>query len=82
MMCGSIIPWWNIKDDNSQYLFTEHLVAMGGTEKYIEQIYIDDEPILNVPITADGKVENWMIKTKYQPYLQLECRFRWYIQWF
>lgn len=48
---------------------------MGGTEKYIEQLYIDDEPILNVPITADGKVENWMIKTKYQPYLQLEVRF-------
>ncbi|HIA7342757.1 TPA: hypothetical protein ACWR31_003252, partial [Escherichia coli] len=48
---------------------------MGGTEKYIEQLYIDDEPILNVPITADGKVENWMIKSKYQPYLQLEVRF-------
>ncbi|HBH5350610.1 TPA: hypothetical protein KTV12_004460, partial [Escherichia coli] len=70
-------PWYNIKNDNSQYLFTEHLIAMGGTEKYIEQLYIDDEPILAAPITEDGKVPSWKIKPKYQDYIQLECRFRW-----
>ncbi|GCO67008.1 hypothetical protein BvCms2925_03965 [Escherichia coli] len=50
---------------------------MGGTEKYIEQLYIDDEPILAAPITEDGKVPSWKIKPKYQGYIQLECRFRW-----
>ncbi|VFS09994.1 Uncharacterised protein [Citrobacter koseri] len=75
IQCGTVVPWYNIKDSESQYLFTEHVVAMGGTEKHIEQIYIDDEPVLAVPIKSDGKVLKENIVAKYQPYLQLEVRF-------
>lgn len=75
IQCGTVVTWYNIKDSESQYLFTEHVVAMGGTEKHIEQIYIDDEPVLAVPIKSDGKVLKENIVAKYQPYLQLEVRF-------
>lgn len=75
IQCGTVVPWYNIKDSESQYLFTEHVVAMGGTERHIEQIYIDDEPVLAVPIKSDGKVLKENIVAKYQPYLQLEVRF-------
>lgn len=75
IMCGTIVPWFNVYNDSSQYLFTEHCIAMGGTEKYINQIYIDDEPVLAFPITSDGIVPTSSLVTKYQPYLQLEVRF-------
>lgn len=73
--CGTIVNWYNIHNDNSQYLFTEHTVCMGGTSKWIKQIYIDDEPVLANPIQADGKVPTAFLVQKYQPYLQLEVRF-------
>lgn len=75
IMCGSVVPWTNIKDDNSQYLFTEHIIALGGTQKYIEQLYIDDEPILTSPITADGIVAKDKIASRFREHLQLEVRF-------
>lgn len=75
IMCGSVVPWTNIKDDNSQYLFTEHIIALGGTQKYIEQLYIDDEPILASPITADGIVAKEQISSRFREHLQLEVRF-------
>ncbi|MDI5395213.1 fibronectin type III domain-containing protein, partial [Salmonella enterica subsp. enterica serovar Montevideo] len=75
IMCGTVVPWYNVKDSESQYLFTEHVVALGGTEKWIEQIYIDDEPVLVNPIKADGRVATESIVAKYQKYLQLEVRF-------
>ncbi|HFR6960166.1 TPA: phage tail protein, partial [Shigella sonnei] len=46
-----------------------------GVEKHIEQIYIDNEPVLAVPITAEGVVPKESIAAKYQNYLQLEVRF-------
>lgn len=36
---GSIVPWFNIQDDSSQYLFTEHAISMGGVAKYINCIF-------------------------------------------
>ncbi|ENG6105880.1 fibronectin type III domain-containing protein [Serratia liquefaciens] len=72
---GSIVPWFNIQDDSSQYLFTEHAISMGGVAKYINQIYIDDEPILTSPITTEGIVDKNTFNEKYRDILQLEVRF-------
>lgn len=75
VLTGSIVTWYNVPNSNSQYLFSEQAVAYAGTEKYIEQIYIDNEPVLSSPITEDGIVPNSSIAGKYKPFLQLEVRF-------
>lgn len=75
VLIGSIVSWYNVPDSTSQYLFSEQAVSYAGTEKHIEQIYIDNEPVLSVPITGDGIVPEENIAAKYQRYLQLEVRF-------
>lgn len=75
ILTGSIVSWYNVPNSNSQYLFSEQAVSYAGTEKHIEQIYIDNEPVLAVPVTQDGIVPKENIAAKYQPYLQLEVRF-------
>ncbi|EPV0927698.1 phage tail tip fiber protein [Shigella sonnei] len=75
ILTGVINNWYNVKDDSSQYFFSEQVVSMTGTAKHIEQIYMDDEPVLAVPITSDGVVPKASIVSKFQPYLQLEIRF-------
>lgn len=75
VLTGSIVTWYNVPNSNSQYLFSEQAVAYAGTEKHIEQIYIDNEPVLSSPITEDGIVPNSSIAGKYKPFLQLEVRF-------
>jgi len=75
VLTGSIVTWYNVPNSNSQYLFSEQAVAYAGTEKHIEQIYIDNEPVLSSPITQDGIVPNSSIAAKYKPFLQLEVRF-------
>ncbi|MET5153376.1 phage tail tip fiber protein [Serratia marcescens] len=74
---GSIVPWFNVKDNDSQYLFTEHTIAYAGVQKYINQIYIDNDPILidGSPITEDGIVDPNKFIDKYKNNLQLEVRF-------
>ncbi|EFV5956339.1 TPA: fibronectin type III domain-containing protein, partial [Shigella sonnei] len=44
ILTGVINNWYNVKDDSSQYFFSEQVVSMTGTAKHIEQIYMDDEP--------------------------------------
>lgn len=75
VLTGSVVTWYNVHNGNSQYLFTEHVLALTGTEKWIEQLYIDDQPILDAPIKVDGIVSNSIIKSKYRDYIQLEVRF-------
>ena len=75
VLCGTIVSWYNIHNGNSQYLFTEHVVAMAGTGKHIEQIYIDKEPVLAAPIYNDGIVPETHIKPEFKKYLQMEVRF-------
>lgn len=75
VLTGVINNWYNVKDDSSQYFFSEQVVSMAGTAKHIEQIYFDNEPVLAVPVTADGVVPKASIISKFQPYLQLEVRF-------
>lgn len=40
VLTGVINTWVNIKDDASQYLFSEQVVSMTGTAKHIEQIFL------------------------------------------
>lgn len=75
ILTGSIVSWYNIPNGDSQYLFSEQAVAYAGTEKNILQIYIDNEPVLAVPVTSDGVVPKASIAAKYQDILQLEIRF-------
>lgn len=75
VLTGVINNWYNVKDDSSQYFFSEQVVSMAGTAKHISQIYFDNEPVLAVPVTADGVVPKASIISKFQPYLQLEVRF-------
>ncbi|RBP13427.1 phage tail tip fiber protein [Pseudocitrobacter faecalis] len=75
VLTGVINNWYNVKDDSSQYFFSEQVVSMTGTAKHISQIYFDNEPVLAVPITEDGVVPKASIISKFQPYLQLEVRF-------
>ncbi|MDA8518958.1 fibronectin type III domain-containing protein [Citrobacter sp. Igbk 16] len=75
ILTGSTVTWYNIHNEDSQQLFTEHVLAMTGTEKYINQIFIDDEPILDIPITQDGLVPEANIKIKFRPYIKMEVRF-------
>lgn len=72
---GSIVNWYNVLNDNSQYLFTSHAIAMGEITNIIEQIYIDDEPVLSQPIITEGVVSADHIASKFQKYLQLEVYF-------
>ena len=75
ILTGSVVTWTNVQNGSSQYLFTEHVLSLTGTEKWIEQLYIDNEPILDAPIRGDGVVSNSIIKAKYRDYLQMEVRF-------
>lgn len=72
---GSIVPWYNVYQDSSQYLFTEHAIAMGEVGNLINQIYFDDEPVLANPVTYEGIVQSSDILDKFRPYLQMEVRF-------
>jgi len=65
VLTGSIVSWYNVQNNSSQYLFSEQAVAYTGTEKYINQIYIDNEPVLDSPITQDGIVSNASIGDLY-----------------
>lgn len=75
ILTGSIVSYYNIPNGNSQYLFSEQAVSYTGVEKNINQIYIDNEPMIVTPITTDGVVPNSSIHSKYRDYLQLEVRF-------
>lgn len=75
VLTGSINSWMNIPNGSSYYLFSEQVVAYSGTEKVINQIYIDSDPVLAVPITSDGVVNKNTIASKYRDILQLEVRF-------
>ena len=75
ILTGSINSWMNIPNGSSYYLFSEQVVSYAGIEKNINQIYIDSDPVLAVPITQDGVVPKASIASKYQGILQLEVRF-------
>lgn len=75
ILTGSIVSWYNVLNGDSQYLFSEQALCYRGVEKNIFQIYIDNEPVLAVPIIKDGIVPKASIASKYQDYLQLEVRF-------
>lgn len=75
VLTGVINNWYNVKDDSSQYFFSEQVVSMSGTGNHIEQIYMDNEPILAVPVTTDGIIPKANLVSKFQPYLQVEVRF-------
>jgi len=72
--CGSIVNWYNVQNNSSQYLFTSHALAMGEINK-VSQIWIDDEPVLTNPITTEGVVSSGNINAKYRDLLQLEIYF-------
>jgi len=72
--CGSIVNWYNVQNNSSQYLFTSHGLAMGEINK-ISQIWIDDEPVLTSAVTVEGVVPNTSIDAKYRDILQLEVYF-------
>ncbi|MFS3558634.1 fibronectin type III domain-containing protein [Citrobacter braakii] len=75
ILTGTINNWYAVKDNESQYFFSSQVVAMSGVEPYIEQIFFDNVPVLDAPITQDGIVGNNIISSKFLPYLQLEVRF-------
>lgn len=75
ILTGSIVCWYNVLNGDSQYLFSEQAICMAGVAKHIEQIYIDNEPVLAAPVTTDGIVDVNSIAAKYRPYLSLEVRF-------
>lgn len=72
---GSIVPWYNVSNDTSQYLFTQHAIAMGEVGNLINQVYFDDEPVLANQIAYEGIVKQEDILEKFRPYLQMEVRF-------
>jgi len=72
---GSIVPWYNVYKDTSQYLFTEHAIAMGEVGNVINQIYFDDEPVLANQVTYEGVIRQEDILERFRPYLQMEVRF-------
>jgi len=72
--CGSIVNWYNVQNNSSQYLFTSHALAMGEINK-VSQIWLDDEPVLTTPVTVEGVVPNTSIDAKYRDILQLEVYF-------
>lgn len=51
ILTGSIVSWYNVLNGDSQYLFSEQAICMAGVAKHIEQIYIDNEPVLAAPVT-------------------------------
>ena len=75
ILTGSICTWWNVPNGDSKYFFSEQAIAYAGTEKNINQIYMDNQPVLNAPILNDGIVPNALILPKYRDILQLEVRF-------
>ncbi|WP_212408452.1 fibronectin type III domain-containing protein [Erwinia sp. E602] len=75
VMTGSINTWSSVYKDSSQFFFSEQVVAYTGTEKHIEQLYFDNEPVLINPIKEDGVVSADNIISKFRSYLQLEVRF-------
>jgi len=72
--CGSIVNFYNVQNNSSQYLFTSHALAMGEINK-VSQIWLDDEPVLTTPVTVEGVVPNTSIDAKYRDILQLEVYF-------
>lgn len=75
VLTGTINNWYNVPNGSSQYFFSAQVVASTGVEKYIEQIYFDNVPVLETPIKADGVVSAGMLQEKFRDVLQLEVRF-------
>lgn len=75
ILTGSICSWYNVLNGDSQYLFSEQAICYTGVAKHISQIFIDQEPVLAVPVTQDGIVPRANIASKYQDVLQIEIRF-------
>lgn len=75
VLTGTINNWYNVPDGSSQYFFSAQVVASTGVEKYIEQIYFDNVPVLETPIKADGIVSSGMLQERFRDVLQLEVRF-------
>ncbi|CAM6773731.1 fibronectin type III domain-containing protein [Enterobacter intestinihominis] len=75
VLTGTINNWYNVPNGSSQYFFSAQVVASTGVEKYIEQIYFDNVPVLQTPIKADGVISAGMLQEKFRDVLQLEVRF-------
>lgn len=75
VLTGTINNWYNVPSNNDQHFFSSQVVAMAGTEKYIEQIYFDNVPVLLSPIKADGVVNDGQLIDRFRGVLQLEVRF-------
>lgn len=75
ILTGSINTWSNVPNSDSYYFFSEQVVSYTGTEKVINQIYIDSDAVLRAPITTDGIVPASSISSTYRDILQLEVRF-------
>ncbi|MGX5091042.1 phage tail tip fiber protein [Enterobacter sp. UPMP2061] len=75
VLTGTINNWYNVPNGSSQYFFSAQVVASTGVEKYIEQIYFDNVPVLETAIKADGVVSAGMLQEKFRDVLQLEVRF-------
>ncbi|MCE1366018.1 fibronectin type III domain-containing protein [Enterobacter hormaechei] len=75
VLTGTINNWYNVPNGSSQYFFSAQVVASTGVEKYIEQIFFDNVPVLETPIKADGVVSAGMLQEKFRDVLQLEVRF-------
>ncbi|WKS80394.1 DUF1983 domain-containing protein [Edwardsiella tarda] len=77
---GSVVTWQNVLHDTSNCLFTHHVIGVGDItqpqgQTVINQIYIDNAPVLGLPITQEGRVPQSAILDKFRPYLNLEVRF-------
>ncbi|HAV1973406.1 TPA: fibronectin type III domain-containing protein [Enterobacter hormaechei subsp. steigerwaltii] len=75
VLTGTINNWYNVPNGSSQYFFASQVVSMAGVEKYIEQIYFDNVPVLETPIKADGVVNSGLLQERFRDVLQLEVRF-------
>lgn len=75
VLTGTINNWYNVPSNNDQHFFSSQVVSMAGTEKYIEQIYFDNVPVLLSPIKADGVVSDGQLIDRFRGVLQLEVRF-------
>ncbi|WP_370550848.1 DUF1983 domain-containing protein [Edwardsiella tarda] len=77
---GSVVTWQNVLHNTSNCLFTHHVIGVGDITQpqghtVIKQIYIDNSPVLGLPITQEGRVPQSAILDKFRPYLNLEARF-------
>ncbi|WP_213712542.1 phage tail tip fiber protein [Cedecea lapagei] len=75
ILTGTICSWFNVFNGNSEFFFSEQAACMAGTEHYIEQIFMDNQPVLERPITQDGIVPREYLIEQYRNVLTLEVRF-------